>query len=139
MIDKRETFPQASSHSPFCPTALAHTASTMNPSLSDSAELNANELADLENRAHQAARLLKMMASEQRLILLCRLSEGEASVNTLSSYVNLAQSATSQHLAKMRQEGLVKTRRDAQTIYYSLSDPAASRIIDLLCDIYAKK
>jgi DNA-binding transcriptional ArsR family regulator len=82
---------------------------------------------------------MKLLASEQRLILLCRLSEGECSVGDLSEYVGLAQSATSQHLAKMRAEGLVTTRRHAQTIYYTLADPAASRVIDLLCDIYRGK
>lgn len=97
------------------------------------------ELSELEASAAQAARLMKLLASEQRLILLCRLSEGECSVGDLSDYVGLAQSATSQHLAKMRAEGLVTTRREAQTIYYSMADPAASRVIDLLCDIYRDK
>jgi DNA-binding transcriptional ArsR family regulator len=95
-----------------------------------------DELAALEASAAAAARLLKMLASEQRLILLCRLSGGEASVNELAGYVGLTQTAASQHLAKLRAEGLVSTRRDAQTIYYRLTDEAASRVINLLCDIY---
>jgi DNA-binding transcriptional ArsR family regulator len=97
---------------------------------------SAHELADLEDSAQSAARLLKMLASEQRLLLLCRLVEGEASVGVLAEHAKLAQSAASQHLAKMRAEGLVATRREAQTIYYRLEDPAALRVLDTLCDIY---
>lgn len=95
-----------------------------------------NEFAQLADSAQSAARLLKLLASEQRLLLLCRLVEGEASVGTLAAHANLAQSATSQHLGKMRAEGLVSTRRDGQTIYYRLSDPAAMQVLDTLCDIY---
>jgi DNA-binding transcriptional ArsR family regulator len=69
-------------------------------------------------------------------LLLCRLIEGESSVGELANHVGLAHSATSQHLAKMRAEGLVATRREAQTIYYRIEDPAAFRVIDTLCDIY---
>ncbi|MDX5330064.1 MAG: metalloregulator ArsR/SmtB family transcription factor [Pseudomonadota bacterium] len=95
------------------------------------------ELASLEASAAAAARLMKLMASEQRLIILCRLGEaGECSVGELAAHVGLAQSAASQHLAKLRTEGVVGTRRDGQTIYYRLIDPAAARVIDTLCDIY---
>ena len=93
---------------------------------------------DLEASAHAAARLLKLRASEQRLLLLCRLIEGEASVGELAGHAKLAHAATSQHLGKMRAEGLVATRRDAQTIYYRLADPAAVRVLDTLCDIYRR-
>jgi DNA-binding transcriptional ArsR family regulator len=94
------------------------------------------ELADLQASASAAARLMKLMANEQRLILMCRLGEGECSVNDLAAHVGLAQSAASQHLAKLRAEGVVATRREGQTIFYSLVDPAAVRMIDTLCDIY---
>jgi len=97
------------------------------------------DLAELESSVGAAARLLKLLASEQRLLLLCRLIDGEASVGDLAGHVGLAQSATSQHLAKMRAEGLVATRREAQTIYYRLADPAAVRVLDTLCDIYRGK
>jgi DNA-binding transcriptional ArsR family regulator len=80
--------------------------------------------------------MLKLLASEQRLLLLCRLVEGEASVGVLAEHAKLAQSTASQHLAKMRAEGLVATRREAQTIYYRLEDPAAMRVLATLCDIY---
>jgi DNA-binding transcriptional ArsR family regulator len=90
----------------------------------------------LEPRAVEAARLLKLLASEQRLTVLCRLSGGEMSVTELGRYVNLSQSALSQHLAKLRADGLVATRRDAQSIYYRLSDPIAERLIGVLCELY---
>jgi DNA-binding transcriptional ArsR family regulator len=95
-----------------------------------------DEFAQLAGSAQAAARLLKLLASEQRLLLLCRLIEGEASVGALSEHASLAQSATSQHLAKMRAEGLVATRREGQTIYYRLDDPAAVQVLDTLCLIY---
>ncbi len=100
------------------------------------ARLLPNVLSELEASAASAARLLKLLASEQRLLLLCRLVEGEASVGALAEHAKLAQSTASQHLAKMRAEGLVATRREAQTIYYRLADPAAMRVLDTLCDIY---
>jgi DNA-binding transcriptional ArsR family regulator len=93
-------------------------------------------LAHLEDCAYPAARLLKLLASEQRLLLLCRLVEGETSVGVLAEHANLAKSAASQHLAKMRAEGLVATRRDAQTIFYRLADPAVIRVLDTLREIY---
>jgi len=90
----------------------------------------------LEPRAVEAARLLKLLANEQRLTVLCRLSGTELSVTELGEYVNLSQSALSQHLAKLRADGLVATRRDAQTIYYRLADPIAERLIGVLCEVY---
>lgn len=100
---------------------------------------SADEISGLADSAHSAARLLKLMASEPRLQLLCRLVEGEASVKDLAGHAKMAQSTTSQHLAKMRAEGLVATRRDAQTIFYRLDDPAAERVLDTLCEIYRAK
>lgn len=97
------------------------------------------ELVELEASAQAAARMMKLLSSEQRLILLCRLIEGECSVGELADYVALAPSAASQHLAKLRAEGLVSTRRDGQTIYYRISDPKAIRVIDTLCDLYVPK
>jgi DNA-binding transcriptional ArsR family regulator len=109
----------------------------MNPTLA--APPTIQEASELAESAQAAARLLKLLASEQRLLLLCRLIAGEASVGDLAEHAKLAHSATSQHLAKMRAEGLVATRREAQTIYYRLADPAAVRVLDTLCDIYRRK
>ena len=98
-----------------------------------------DDLSSLADCAHAASRLLKLLASEQRLLILCRLIDGESSVGDLADHVNLAQSATSQHLAKMRAEGLVATRRDGQTIYYRLADADAKQVLDTLCEIYRGK
>lgn len=95
------------------------------------------DLADLEASVGDAARLLKILASEQRLLILCRLIKGEANVGELSDYSSLTQTAASQHLAKMRSEGLVTTRRRGQTIYYRLDDRPAVRVMQALCEIYS--
>ena len=94
-------------------------------------------IAELERKAGEAAGLMKLMANENRLLILCRLSlAGEMSVTGLANAVNLSQSALSQHLAKMRDDGLLATRRDAQTIYYRIADPNAARLLNQLKDIY---
>ena len=86
--------------------------------------------------AAEAAQLLKALGNEQRLHILCNLLDGPLSVGELNLRLELSQSALSQHLAKLRADGLVATRRDAQTIYYRLSDPIAERLIGVLCEIY---
>ena len=96
-------------------------------------------LAELEASAAPAARLMRLFANEQRLMLMCRLSDGACAVGELASFVGLSQSACSQHLARLRAEGVIAPRREAQTIYYSIADPAAARVIALLCDIYGGK
>lgn len=89
-------------------------------------------------RAHagEAARLLKALGNEKRLLLLCLLVDREQSVGELNARVALSQSALSQHLALLREDGLVQTRRDGQTIYYSLVPGPAQRILDTLHGIY---
>jgi len=94
-------------------------------------------IADLARKASEAAQLLKLLANENRLLILCRLALArELSVNDLADAVGLSQSALSQHLAKMRGDGLLATRRDAQTIYYRIADPNAARLLALLKSIY---
>lgn len=90
----------------------------------------------MRRNADAAARLLKTLANDQRLRVLCFLFDEELSVGEINERVELSQSALSQHLAKLRAEGIVKTRRDAQTIYYSLADGAVREIIATLHDIY---
>lgn len=87
---------------------------------------------DLSERAADAARLLKALANEKRLLILCLLSEGERSVGELNQDVDLSQSALSQHLAVLRADGLVRTRRQAQTIYYSVVEGPALAVIQTL-------
>jgi ArsR family transcriptional regulator, virulence genes transcriptional regulator len=82
---------------------------------------------------------MRLFANEQRLMLMCRLSEGDCAVGELATFAGLSQSACSQHLARLRQEGVVASRREAQTIYYELADPGAARVIALLCEIYRDK
>jgi ArsR family transcriptional regulator, virulence genes transcriptional regulator len=92
---------------------------------------------DLATRAGEAARLLGALANENRLLILCHLTaRREMTVGTLADAVGLSQSALSQHLAKLRAEGLVAFRRDAQTLHYRLGDPKAEQVLGLLKDIY---
>ena len=91
---------------------------------------------DMEKAAGQASALLKALANEHRLMLLCQLADGEKSVGALTDLVGLAQSAVSQHLARLREQGLVKTRRHAQTIYYALDNDRARQVIELLYHMY---
>ncbi len=90
----------------------------------------------LEEHAAQAAQLLGAMANSNRLLVLCNLITGEKSVNTLAENVNLSQSALSQHLAKLRALNLVDTRREAQTIYYSIASEDVRSVLETLYDIY---
>lgn len=89
-------------------------------------------------RAHagDAARLLRALANDKRLMLLCLLFGGERSVGELNARVDLSQSALSQHLAVLRNDGLVTTRREGQTILYALADGPAQRVIETLHGIY---
>jgi DNA-binding transcriptional ArsR family regulator len=97
----------------------------------------ARDIALLEDKAAEAAEFLKLLANPHRLLILCRLAvEREMSVGVLSEAVGLSQSALSQHLAKLRDEQIVSTRRDAQTVYYSIADKNAARVLALLKDIY---
>ncbi len=91
---------------------------------------------ELKEHAAKAARMLKTLSSESRLMILCALEEKEYSVTELHNQVGLSQSALSQHLATLRHEGMVKTRRESQVIFYSLAQNKTSRIIEVLSDLY---
>jgi len=90
----------------------------------------------MQQHAKDAANLLKKMANEHRLLVLCSLVNGELSVSQLNETMPLSQSALSQHLASLREAGLVTTRRESQTIYYRLSGNEALKIIQVLHSIY---
>jgi DNA-binding transcriptional ArsR family regulator len=94
------------------------------------------DLAALAPKAAQAASLLSSMANPKRLLVLCNLLEGELSVGELANRVELSQSALSQHLGKMRALSLVKTRREGQTIYYSLASKEVGAILATLYKLY---
>ncbi|MFO1074801.1 MAG: metalloregulator ArsR/SmtB family transcription factor [Geminicoccaceae bacterium] len=90
----------------------------------------------LEVRARKASHLLKAMSNEHRLMILCQLVNGEKSVGELVRLVGLSQSALSQHLARLRRDHLVKTRREAQTIYYTVASQEALQMLAQLNEIY---
>lgn len=90
----------------------------------------------MDAQAEQAAELLKSMANPQRLRVLCLLVEGERSVGEINREIALSQSALSQHLARLRADGLVHTRKEAQTVYYRLAEGPASSVIQTLHDLY---
>ena len=96
------------------------------------------DIAELQDNATAASDLLKVMANESRLLILCNLLSGEKSVNELEHLVGLRQSALSQHLAVLRRERLVKTRREAQFIYYSLDSDEAKTIMSALYQVFCQ-
>jgi DNA-binding transcriptional ArsR family regulator len=94
------------------------------------------KLEKLQSQAGAAERLLKAMASRPRLMILCELLDGERTVTELQKAVGLAMSAVSQHLAKLREAEVVETRRESQTIYYSLSSDAVEELLRSLYSIF---
>ena len=99
----------------------------------------ASELRLMRKNATAAAALLRAISHEARLLVLCELANGERSAGELVERSGLSQSALSQHLAKLREEGLVATRREAQTIHYRIADQRAQRVLSVLHDIYCGK
>jgi len=90
----------------------------------------------LKSHATEASRLMKALANPHRLMILCELHKGERSVGALERAIGLRQSPLSQHLAKLRRDGLVKTRRESQTIFYALASPKVAKVIALLYRLY---
>ena len=101
--------------------------------------LGRRELAALHTRASRVSAVLKAIANEARLLLVCQLAEGEKSVGQLQSCVGLSQSAVSQHLALLREHKLVSTRRRGQSIHYALSSGETAAIIRTLHDQFCGK
>ena len=99
-------------------------------------DLSRFDLAMFEESAGRAATLLRLLGNEKRLMLLCQLADGELSVRDIQSRVGLSQSALSQHLALLREEGVVGTRRESQTIYYRIVDHAAMRVIQTMAELF---
>lgn len=92
---------------------------------------------DFTPQAGEAVSLLKVMANECRLLVLCYLAEtGEMSAGELTGRIGLSQSALSQHLARLREEGLVATRKEAQSVFYRVCDPKAEQVLALLHQIF---
>ncbi len=94
------------------------------------------DIARFEAAAASAAQLLRALANERRLMILCQLAGGERSVGELLPLIGLSQSALSQHLAVLRSDGLVATRRDGQSIHYRIANPAAEQVMVTLAAIF---
>lgn len=95
--------------------------------------------ATFEAAAAQAAGLLRALSNERRLLVLCQLGDGELTVGALQGRLGLSQSALSQHLALLREEGIVATRREGQSIHYRIADPAAVAVIAALAAHFCPK
>nr|WP_239017510.1 metalloregulator ArsR/SmtB family transcription factor [Sinirhodobacter huangdaonensis] len=90
------------------------------------------------SRAQEASNLLKALAHEGRLMIMCHLSSGEKTVTELENLLESRQAAVSQQLARLRLEGLVTSRREGKAIYYSLSDPKAIRVVETVYEMFCK-
>lgn len=104
--------------------------------ITDKQKLMSPSVQRMSEHAADAAGLMKALGNESRLMILCMLAESERSVGDLNEIIPLSQSALSQQLARLRRQGLVTTRRESQTIFYSLADGPADQIIHVLHDIY---
>lgn len=93
---------------------------------------------EMKDKSAEAAEFLKGLANPHRLTVLCALAEGEHSVSELIEITEISQTSMSQHLARLKTEGLVDYRRDHRTLYYYIKDMNALRIIGILRDIYCK-
>lgn len=99
--------------------------------------MDESEVSIFQTQAAEAAALLKLLSNESRLLMLCHLAGNrELAVGELVERIGLSQSALSQHLAKLREEGLVATRKEAQNVFYRISDPRAAQILALLHDLF---
>ena len=96
-------------------------------------------LEQMKSCAPKALKLLKTMANEKRLFILCNLLDGEVSVNDLAERVGLSQSALSQHLAILRNDEFVSTRKESQTVFYSLNGKDIQQMMELLHSMYASQ
>jgi ArsR family transcriptional regulator len=94
------------------------------------------DISPVENRAEAAAKLLKAIANDKRLMILCKLIEGEKSVSELLEHVGVSQSALSQHLSYLRENKIVKSRKEGQKVLYSLYGREARDLMSVLCEIF---
>ncbi len=99
-------------------------------------DISDTTIADVISSASSATDFMKALAHEGRLMILCHLVSGEKSVTELENLLSSRQAAVSQQLARLRLEGLVNSRRDGKVIYYSLGDPKAARMIELLHQMF---
>lgn len=100
--------------------------------------LEAGDYESMAESAKAASDLLRALAHEARLMILCMLVEGEKSVSELEAFLEMRQPTVSQQLARLRADRLVQTRRDGKTIYYSLASEEAQKVISVLYDLYCR-
>ena len=110
----------------------------MNESESTVAPQDVARLTELHDMAASACELLKAMANEWRLMILCQLAEGEKTVSELQGLLGLSQSALSQHLAILRREKIVRARKHAQSVSYSLTGDEATKVMESLHDVFCE-
>ena len=99
-------------------------------------ETDTMDLQALEASAGEASDLLKALSNPHRLLILCQLEGGERQVSQLQAGSDLSQSALSQHLARLREDGLIAARREGVAVFYSIANPAALKVIGVLAEIY---
>jgi DNA-binding transcriptional ArsR family regulator len=104
----------------------------------DKQSKDTNQNASMRENALKAEALLKMLANVSRLLCLCSMAEGKKSVTELTQETGISQSAVSQHLAKLRQQGFITPQRDKQTIYYSITSKEVEALMATLYDLYCK-
>ncbi|HIF89695.1 MAG TPA: ArsR family transcriptional regulator [Candidatus Thioglobus sp.] len=96
-------------------------------------------VSEMRKNAESSAAFLKLLANPSRLLVLCNLIEGERCVGDLEKDLDISQSALSQHLSKMRDEGIVKADKQGQHVFYSISDSNVVEILNVLYDLFCKK
>jgi ArsR family transcriptional regulator len=101
-------------------------------------DMSEAEIDRMMQNAQNASQFLKAICHEGRLMILCHLATGEKSVTELEQLLSSRQAAVSQQLSRLRSEGLVAPRREGKAIYYSLTDPRAIQILDLVYDLFCK-
>ncbi|MCB1479811.1 MAG: winged helix-turn-helix transcriptional regulator [Rhodobiaceae bacterium] len=106
---------------------------------STQSRLSRDDVDILFDNASRAADFLRTLSHETRLMILCVLCQGEKSVGEMEEFLSLRQPTVSQQLARLRSEGLVTTRRDGKSVYYSLASPEAERMIGVLYDLFCKR
>lgn len=100
---------------------------------------SASDMKAMRKHAGEAASMMRVLSNKARLLVLCELTAGECTAGELVERSGLSQSALSQHLARLRDESLVTTRREAQSIFYRIADAKAARVLKVLHDIYCKR
>ena len=120
------------------PPGTCNPGNTDKPSADDESKLPMEDLDQMLSSARDATDFLKALAHEGRLVILCRLSQGECPVSELENMLSARQAAVSQQLARLRLEGLVTTRREGKTIYYAIKDDRVKTMIAVLYDLFCR-